>query len=386
METLPVTRKRSIRFLFLGDLETDRRVKNFIRYFAARGWYTELLCSTKKPVPADLREELNARIHILSRTSGPLMFLEHHRYLMAQLKQLPQLDVTFSCELYSLSAGRSAKSLAPAMHLTYDAREVYTGLPTVTGKPLRKWFWKHMERRGLAKTDSIIVTGPLDAGAIEKVHHFLPRSFLVRNMPMHVSKPERNTYLRDHFKIPPSKTLLIYVGGIQRDRGLGQMISAMNSLQNEAALVLIGDGELREGLQSVVKNDGLQQSVFFHEAIASEKVLSVLASADVGVVLIDTDAPSYALALPSKMYEYLFAGLPVLASPMKQAMMEFGHNPAVRFVKLHDEAAIIAGVRELSALTNDGALMSKLQDEALEAYSFEHDARLYCDFLEDRIA
>jgi glycogen synthase len=387
MEALPVIiRERSIRFLFLGDIETDRRVKNFIRYFRSRGWYTELLCSTKNlTVSEDLRVELNARVHHLKHTSGPQMFYEHHRQLKKGLKTLPAVDVIVACDLYSLAAGRFGKVSGRTHHLSYDAREVYTGLPSVIHKPLALWFWKRIEYRGLKVTDSIIVTGPLDAGAIGNVHNILPRSFLIRNIPMRSTKPKKNNYLRRHFSIDPKKSILIYVGGIQRDRGLGQMVNAMHTLRNEAAFIMIGDGELRAGLESVVKNANLTDTVYFHEPIPSERVLSTLASADVGIVLIDTDAPSYALALPSKMYEYLFAGLPVLASPMKQAMREFSDNPVVRFVKLHDEEAIIRRVRELMQLTTDKDLMNSIQDETIESYSFEHDAHLLAKFLEEHI-
>jgi glycosyltransferase involved in cell wall biosynthesis len=163
------------------------------------------------------------------------------------------------------------------------------------------------------------------------------------------------------------------------------MVNAMHILRDEAVFIMVGDGELRAGLESIIKNAGIENSVYFHEAIPSERVLDVLASADAGIVLVDTDAPSYALALPSKIYEYLFAGLPILASPMKQVIREFTGHSAIRFVKLHDEEAIITGVGELLDLTNSKDLMSKLQEEAIESYSFEHDAKHFAEFLEERI-
>lgn len=378
--------QRSIRFLFLGDITTDRRTKNYIRYFQSRGWRSELLCSTASASAlTDLPREFDASIHLLSKTHGPLMFYEHHRSLVRRLETLSPVDVTIANELYSLTAARYAKQHLKATHVAYDAREIYTGLPTVTGKPLARWFWKHVESRGLMASDSVIVTAPLDAGAIQAIHHFLPRSFLIRNLPMQAKKPEKNDYLRKHFSISDDKKILVYLGGIQRDRGLGQMVNAMHALKDECSLVLIGDGELHDGLVSVVRNAGLSDSVYFHKAIPSEQVLDTITSADIGVALVDTDAPSYALALPSKIYEYLFAGLPVLASPMKQAMKEFDGHSALRFVKLHDEKAIIQGVRELISLTKSTDLLSKLQDDAIRSYTFENDAQHFAEFLEERI-
>lgn len=385
MEAIPLTRKRSVRFLFLGDVVTDRRVKNFIRYFQSREWYVELLCSTKHLVPEGLQKELNARVHELKHLGGPRMFLEHHRSLVSQLRELPPLDVTVACELYSLSAGKYARTKRMSIHLAYDSREVYTGLPTIAGKPLVRTFWKTIERRGLKLTDSIIVTGSLDAVAIRNEHKMLPRDFLIRNIPMRTAKPSRNDYLRDRLKIPHDKSILIYVGGIQSDRGLEQMIVAMKSLQNEAVFVVIGEGILLDNLKALTKTTGLEAAVKFLGAVPSDQALFIMASADVGVVLIDTRSPSYSLALPSKLYEYLFAGLPVLASPMKQAVDEFKEHPAVRFVDTFDENAIVNAIRDLIHLSHDSNRMSTLQDDILKTLSFESDAAPFADYLEHLI-
>jgi glycosyltransferase involved in cell wall biosynthesis len=202
---------------------------------------------------------------------------------------------------------------------------------------------------------------------------------------MAVARSQRNQYLRERFSIPTNKKIFVYLGGVQRDRGLGQVVNAMHALRNEAVFVIVGDGELRKGLESVARNAGLVDCVHFHDPVPSDDVLSVLASADVGVALVDTDAPSYALALPSKIYEYLMAGLPVLASPMKQVLAEFATHPALKFVKLQNESAIVSAAKELLKLAEDRACMDKVQGDAINAYSFEHDAQPFARFLEERI-
>lgn len=375
---------RSIRFLFLGDLVTDRRVKNFIRYFRSRDWQTELLVSTTNAaLSKQLADDLAANIHTLRFKRGPLMFWEHHRSLLLRIRNLPPANVTVACELYSLSAARYAKRNELTKHLTYDAREVYTGLPTVIHKPLVRWFWKWIESRGMIQTDSIMVTAPLDVAAIQNIHHFLPRSFLVRNLPMHTETPKQNQYLRERFSIPADRHILVYIGGIQPHRGLEQIIDAMPRLRDKAVFIAIGEGALRSSLESRIRNAGLTDCIYFHDAVASEDALPILASADIGISLIDTSSPSYALALPSKIYEYFLAGIPVLTTSMKQVVAEFGTHPAIHYAELNEDA-IVKGAHELTPVTRDTDLMRRIQKEA-ELYTFEHDAQHFAEFLEQRI-
>ncbi len=339
--------------LFLGNVETDRRIKSFIHLFTAQGYHCELIYATPGVATAAEHtiEGIKATRLALKRASGPMMFYEYHRSLRKELTKMGKYDVVFSCELYSLRAAAEFKKRNEST-LIYDAREIYTGLPSLVNKPFKRWIWKRIEAKGLLKTDAIIVTAPRDANDIFQIHQFLPRSFLIRNLPLQTPAPMRNTYLRDHFPtIGTSRKILVYVGGLQKDRGLEEMITAMTVLRSEAAFVIIGGGAIEESLHSLSERLGVTDSVFFHPPINSGEVLSILASADIGVSLINSRSPSYTNALPSKVFEYIHAGLPVLSTELAEVRDVFGSAEWIEYAAL-DTESIASSARKLIACGN----------------------------------
>jgi glycosyltransferase involved in cell wall biosynthesis len=282
--------------------------------------------------------------------------------------------------LYSLRAAASAKQNGKAKRLFYDARELYTELPTVAGKPLKKWYWKRWERKGLKQTDLVIVTAPDDAEAIQNVYGFLPESILVRNLPKR-EELKSNNYLREYFSIPAEEKIFVYIGGSQKERGLSKMIDAVSVLQNEAAFVMIGDGPIKEELQKVVNQMHLQENVFFHPSINSERTIEILASADIGISLIEQHSKSYELGLPSKVFEYMLAGLPVISSPLKQVKDLFDRTEGILFADPADSSELFHASKKAIELSSDSKLRNRIHSEAYKNFTFETDAKPFKTFL-----
>lgn len=372
----------SIRLLFLGCFETDRRIKSFARFFSRIGFQVEIIFA--EPAKNTFRTWTDGGITFtqisLRRSSGPLMFLEYHRKLSKHLSSLSNSNITFACDLYSLSVARKVKKQGQAQKVIYDARELYTELPTVASKPFVKLFWKLTEKRGLIVTDRIIVTAPLDADAIKNVHGFLPHSVLVRNLPEPSEEFEKSNYLRERYPVIGTRRILVYAGGLQIDRGLEEMIVAMTNLQREYAFVIIGSGSLLPKLQEMVLMNGLETSVHFHEAVHSDQLPSILSSADVGITLIKTDSGSYKLALPSKVFEYMQAGLPILSSKLKQVISLFPNESPIKYVEVSSDG-ILHGLKELSFLSNDSDVRRNISQTANLRFSFDNDAHSLIPFL-----
>lgn len=373
------TSQKKVCFLFLGDVRTDRRVKNFISVFSAHGWSCELIYATPGKTTIDTYsiEGANVKQLLLKRTSGPLMFWEYNRVLLKELKQHDKLDLVFSCELYSLRASAWLKRRSGGK-LIYDAREIYTGLPTLLHKPVKRWFWKRWEASGLATTDTVIITAPHDGNEITRVHGFLVESLLVRNLPMTSSLPKRNNYLRERFPgIGNERKVLVYVGGLQDDRGLPEMIEAMTSLREEMAFVLIGSGSLQKLLQAKVESEGLTKDIFFHPSIESDDVLSVLASADLGISLVDIRSLSYSFALPSKIFEYIRAGIPVLTTNLSEVRELIGTQRWIRYTNL-DTQSIVENIHGLATLSTGPEEIQAIS----EGFAFENDVEPLFDLLD----
>ncbi|HZK76703.1 MAG TPA: glycosyltransferase [Candidatus Kapabacteria bacterium] len=349
-------KKRSLLMLSMADPLTDRRAQNFKRLFEGAGWIVELLAPTT-----------NAK-------RGPRRFIEYHQNLKRMIAGY-SADVVLACDLYSLSATRRMKQHGKSQLLLYDAREVYTELPTVARKPLSKLFWKWVERRGLAATDVLLTTGPRDIQAICDVHSFLPRPVLVRNLPWRALDLRGDRRLLKPYGIPSDAKVLVYVGGLQEGRGLEILLKALSLLPPTIVhVLLIGDGILRPQLERNRSELGIESIVHFAGALPSDEALRLAAACDVGLSLIEPISRSYELALPSKLFEYMMCGIPVVSSRLEQVTDLFEKEGWITFVDVSDPNSIQKGIEAALANAQHPALRERLRSLALSEYHFEHDA------------
>jgi glycosyltransferase involved in cell wall biosynthesis len=349
-------RNRSLLMLSMADVATDRRAQNFKRFFEEEGWDVELFASSR-----------NAE-------RGPWRFFAYHQRLKRSV-QSRTVDVVVACDLFSLSAAARMKQKGMAQLLLYDAREVYTELPTVARKPFAKAIWKIVERRGLALTDIVLATGPRDIQAICDIYSFLPRPVLVRNLPWRVEELRPDRSLLDCYGIPSDATVLVYVGGLQKGRGLNILLEAISFLSlNNLHLLLIGDGLLRNLLELRVAELGLDRIVHFAGALPSEEALRLVAACDGGISLIESISRSYELALPSKIFEYIMCGIPVVSSRLGQVTDLFKTEEWITFVDVNDPNSIRQGIETSLASGRNSVLRERERSLALSEYHFEHDA------------
>ncbi len=340
-------------------------MQSFQKYFEQNGWSVELLA-----IPT---------VH----SHGPRKFLEYHRKLIEGVRS-KNVDVVLACDLYSLSAAAWMRKHGHATLALYDAREVYTELPSVAKRPLVQMIWKRLEKRGLAVTDVILVTAPHDLEAILEVHRFAPRSLLVRNLPWRDLSLSPDRSLLDQFSIPPDTKVFVYVGGLQRGRGLEAFFTAM---QNEAMhLLLVGDGAIRANLETLAHILGIANRTHFAGAVESAKALSLAAACDFGVVLIESVSKSYELALPSKVFEYMMAGLPILSSKMRHVTELFEGEEWIIFADVEDINSIKDGIRRLIQMSHDRALRGRERALSLEHYHFERDAAPLLSLINSKLA
>jgi glycosyltransferase involved in cell wall biosynthesis len=348
--------ERSVLLLFLGDPPGDRRAQNFARYFESEGWHVELIAIQP------------------SAAKGPRRFLEYHRRLKHAMKS-KRVDVVFACDLYSLSAARSMKRNGQAKVLIYDSREIYTELPAVARRPIVKLVWRNLERRGLSDTDILIVTAPLDAQVICDIHGFLPRSVLVRNLPWLEADIVRDRSLLDRFGIPREARVGVYVGGLQQGRGLEKLIDSFIAFKSENKhLLLIGSGALRMQLEQQVKQNDLTKIVHFAGWMPADDALRMTAACDLGITLVEPVSRSYELALPSKLFEYMMAGIPVVSSRVEQVSDLFDNEEWITFVDVENPQSIRDGLAKAFANSENQSLRTRERDLAMSEFHFEHDA------------
>jgi glycosyltransferase involved in cell wall biosynthesis len=108
------------------------------------------------------------------------------------------------------------------------------------------------------------------------------------------------------------KLVALYAGLHGLAQGLSQIIEAASALSDlpELQFVLMGDGPEKKMLMDQAKQKGLE-NIRFLESRPSRELPPIVAAADIIMVTLKMFIPG---AVPSKLYEAMASGLPVLVS------------------------------------------------------------------------
>lgn len=118
------------------------------------------------------------------------------------------------------------------------------------------------------------------------------------------------------FTPPRSPFLVVYAGDLALFRGVQDLIGAMPPVlarEPDALFLVMGDGVAREDLEAEARRRGVAQAVRFTGWLPGGAVGAAMRAAAVGVVPHRRN-PHTDTTMPNKIYQYLWAGLPVVTS------------------------------------------------------------------------
>lgn len=346
-------------YISFSDLKTDGRSRNFIDSFTSLGKKVFTISLDGKEETATLIEENSIRIKLKNSR-----FIRKWRefYLSFLRKQesrnSPSLRGTkgevsnnsiFAADLYSLPvaiklAKKILKETGKMPQIIYDSREIFSALGPLSGQAIKQKIIAYLEKRFIRKVDKFVVSGELDAEYLKTYFKTKKQFFVVKNYP---KKQEiiKSNYLREKFNIPAKKKILVYQGVLLSGRGIIPMLRAMNQLKDKYAFCIIGSGKEEDSFKRFVAENSLQDCVHFHPEVEYSELLTITASADIGLCLIEPISFSYQLALPNKLFEYISCGLPVLVSnlPALRKIVEDGQFGEI-VPKTLNESEIIASL------------------------------------------
>jgi glycosyltransferase involved in cell wall biosynthesis len=246
-----------------------------------------------------------AKVLMGKQGQGLKHYAINRRFIAAAIAERP--DVVHCHDLNTLWAGRQVKK-ATGCELVYDSHEMATARNRMT-TGWRLWC-EHFEKEGVPDADRVIMASPGYADVARE--RYGVESTVIINVP----EPQETTGTRDlrsENGISEADTLLIYQGSIQENRGIEQVIDAVEMLEG-VSLVVVGYGYHRPTLEELVERRRLDHKVKFFGPVPNDELVDWSSSADIGMCNIVGSSASYRESLPNKLFEYVMAGIPVVAS------------------------------------------------------------------------
>jgi glycosyltransferase involved in cell wall biosynthesis len=370
--TVPPTDGRPhVLFGLLGDVRGSSRALRQLRALQAIGATAEVL-SLGPPAPPDaLGEGLRFRVIETGAARGPALFWEAHRRFRRSALATPAA-LYLASDLFLLPALAAAAARHRA-RLVFDSRELYAHLDSLIGKPWAGAFWRAVERRYIGRADAVLTVNRSIAERLAAAHGIAP-PVVLHNVPPRQAV-ERADRLRAALGIEPGTRILLYQGGLVRGRGLPALVEAARALP-EAALVVIGGGDMSEALRAQARD---QPNVHFLPFTPPGELLAYTASADLGVHLIEDTCLNHRLALPNKIFEYLMAGLPVVASDLPEIRRVVAGFDVGLVVDPAHPAAIAAALRRALYDDEARARWRAHVPRVFEHYQWERDRERFQD-------
>ncbi|MCC6436247.1 MAG: glycosyltransferase family 4 protein [Acidimicrobiales bacterium] len=177
---------------------------------------------------------------------------------------------------------------------------------------------------------------------------------------------------RRRLGLPPDRPLAVFVGTLRPWHGVDVAIDALARSSTAVELVVVGDGPVAGELLDQARRAGVEHRVHLLGHRGHAEVAVALAAADVAL------APYPALDgfafSPLKLFEYLAAGVPVVASRIGQvtAVLEGdAEGPFGTMVEPGDPAALAAAVDRVLADPAARATAARARAHALVAHSWD---------------
>jgi glycosyltransferase involved in cell wall biosynthesis len=241
---------------------------------------------------------------------------------------------------------------------------------------------KVIERSYLRRCNYISIPSTAMARRLEAIYN-VPRPTVLYNVfPLRLADGMEPPSQRPPH---PSIRLHWFSQTIGPDRGIEDAVQALQWVGDGVELHLRGQigGNYRSQLDRLAANCGARDRLFFHPLVDHDELIRTISAFDIGLALERPDDPNYSLTVTNKVFSYLLAGLPVVATQTP------GHREALSRIPSASIMYAAGDARELAAclgpwLRNPGRLRTAQQcawEVARETFCWERESTGFLDLL-----
>lgn len=348
-ELATMKKKRAI-ISVINDLVTDQRIAKTADVLVDLGFEVLMVGRRKIDSPKmPNRAYETIRMQLLWE-KGPFFYAEYNLRLFFLLLSRPA-DLLVSNDLDTLLPNYLVHKIK-RIPIVFDSHEYFTETPELVDRPKVQRVWKWIEKTIVPKLKNCITVNASIADLFEKKYH-IPFK-VVRNIPQrreNIDIPNRK-----ELGLPEDKNIVLLQGsGINVQRGAEEAVEAMQYIEN-TILLIVGGGDVLPLLKKMVIDLKLEKKVMFVARQSPEKLFGYTVNADIGLTIDKDTNINYRFSLPNKLFDYIHAGVPVLASPLVELKNIIEYYEVGEFICSHDPHHI---AEVINKMLSDNALMKK---------------------------
>lgn len=296
----------------INDLSTDMRVHRTCMCLKKNG-FDVLLIGRQKKNSAGMEERPYRTLRMkLWFEKGPFFYTEFNIRLFIVLFRF-KTNLLFSNDLDTYLPC-FIQHLLRKIPLIFDSHEYFTGVPELENSRIVRKIWKIVERVSMKYTRDVITVNDSIAGLFR--NEYSRDIQVIRNIPP--SRVYEIKKSKSELGLPENKKIILLQGaGINIQRGTEEAVDAMEYLEN-AVLVIIGSGDVIGELRERARKPALSGKVMFFPKMPYDKLFEYTVHADIGLTLDKDTNINYRFSLPNKLFDYIMARVPVLASELTE--------------------------------------------------------------------
>jgi glycosyltransferase involved in cell wall biosynthesis len=297
-------------------------------------------------------------------------------------------DVYHAHDLDTLPAA-AALAQHHRSRLVYDSHELFVDQLDL-GPRAREFSWPsrlkqwvarqnyaRLERALVGRADGVIAVSQASAAELAR-RYAIAQPTVLLNTPPFQDWQAGSTLLRDRLGLAVTQRIVLLQGAVLPDRGQVELVESLVHLPAHVVLVFLGFnlGTFQPAVRAAVTRLGLEARVHFLDALPASELLAATASADVGMILLAGHNKNHRYTLPNKLFEYMMAGLPFVATDWPELGRLVRLTGAGVTIPHLAPPAIAAGILEVLA---DDTRRATLRAAGLHAarteYNWEHQSQ-----------